>query len=125
MNSAFTQNKNIKTTKQDLKKKNLEYKDKKEPCDKCPKCPDPIKIVLDNLEKRKEKLVRAEKDFLFEKKKFNRIKLQIDEDLEKLMTLQKQVDSDLAILKINKQNDLQKKVDELSNIIRETIINNP
>jgi len=120
---VFPQNENIKITKQDLKKekkKNLKYGGINKPCSECPKCPDPVKIILNSLAKRKKKLARAEKDFLFEKKKLNRIKLQIDEDFEKLMALQRQINSDFAILNINKENDLQKQVDELSNIIRNT-----
>jgi len=123
LNFALAENKNITIIQQDLEKAendNLEYDQGKAPCSECPKCPDPEKVVLDGLEERKEKLARAEKKFSFEKKKLETIKQEINEKLERLTALQRQIDSNFVLLKsevkkrqIKSQEEFEKKIASL------------
>ena len=149
LNFAFAQNENITIVQQDFekaqnenskpkqKKEAEEWKEKKEeekeekkeekeegkgkdPCPKCPKCLNPEQVVLDGLKQRKEKLEKAEKKFLFEKKKLERIKQEINEKLEKLTALQVQIDSNFTLLKnevkkrqVKEREEFEKKIGSL------------
>ncbi len=70
----------------------------KEPCPECPECPDPAKVVLRGLEDKKTIVERQHKALLAERKELTLFEEQIDEKLENLNTLKKQIEDDLALL---------------------------
>ena len=93
----------------DVQKEELE-KDKKadakeegdkgnaDPCPECPKCPDPAKVVLRGLEDKKTKIDKEQESLVQAKKELEIFEKQIDERLENLKALEKQIKEDIALL---------------------------
>ena len=84
----------------DVQKEELE-KDKKadaNPCPECPKCPDPAKVVLRGLEDKKIKIDKEQESLVQAKKELEIFEKQIDERLENLKALEKQIKEDIALL---------------------------
>ena len=76
-------------------------KDKKadvNPCPECPKCPDPAKVVLRGLEDKKTKIDKEQERLVQTKKELEIFEEQIDEKLENLKALKKQIKEDIALL---------------------------
>ncbi len=71
---------------------------KEDPCPDCPECPDPAKVVLRGLEDKKTQVEKQHKALLAERKELTIFEEQIDEKLENLKTLKKQIEDDLALL---------------------------
>jgi flagellar motility protein MotE (MotC chaperone) len=79
------------------------------PCPECPECPDPAKVVLRGLEEKKTQVEREHKAMLEERKQLALFEEQIDEKLEKLNALKKQIKEDMALLEQKKtQKELEK-----------------
>ena len=68
------------------------------PCPECPECPDPAKVVLRGLEDKKTMIEKQRKALVQEKKELEIFEEQIDEKLESLKTLKKQIEEDVALL---------------------------
>jgi len=68
------------------------------PCPECPECPDPAKVVLRGLEDKKTKIEKQRKALVQEKKELEIFEEQIDEKLESLKTLKKQIEEDVVLL---------------------------
>ena len=68
------------------------------PCPECPECPDPAKVVLRGLEEKKTMIGKQRKALAQEKKELEVFEEQIDEKLESLKTLKKQIKGDMANL---------------------------
>jgi flagellar motility protein MotE (MotC chaperone) len=84
----------------DVQKEELE-KDKKtdvNPCPECPECPDPAKVVLRGLEDKKIKIDKEQESIDQAKKELAIFEKQIDEKLENLKALKKQIKDDIALL---------------------------
>lgn len=79
------------------------------PCPECPECPDPAKVVLRGLEEKKTMIERQQALQLQEKKELELLEEQIDEKLENLKTLKKQIEADIALLDKKKTQDEQEK----------------
>ena len=76
-------------------------KDKKadaNPCPECPECPDPAKVVLRGLEDKKIKIDKEQESLVQAKKELEIFEEQIDEKLENLKALKKQIKEDIALL---------------------------
>lgn len=76
-------------------------KDKKadvNPCPECPKCPDPAKVVLRGLEDKKTRIDKEQESLVQAKKELEIFEKQIDERLENLKALKKQIKEDIALL---------------------------
>ena len=76
-------------------------KDKKadaNPCPECPECPDPAKVVLRGLEDKKIKIDKEQESLVQAKKELEIFEEQIDEKLENLKALKKQIKADIALL---------------------------
>ncbi len=71
---------------------------KEEPCPECPECPDPAKVVLEGLEKKKQAIEEERQAMEREKKELEQYAAQVDEKLESLATLRKQIQEDMALL---------------------------
>ncbi len=68
------------------------------PCPECPECPDPAKVVLRGLEDKKTMIEKQRKALVKEKKELEIFEEQIDEKLESLKKLKKQIEEDVALL---------------------------
>lgn len=68
------------------------------PCPECPECPDPAKVVLQGLEEKKKTVAEASEKLAKEKKELETYEAQIDEKLESLTALKKQIEADMARL---------------------------
>jgi len=64
----------------------------------CPECPDPAKVVLRGLEDKKTMIEKQRKALVQEKKELEIFEEQIDEKLESLKVLKKQIEGDVALL---------------------------
>jgi len=80
-----------------------------DPCPECPECPDPAKVVLRGLEDKKTSVEKQHQALLAERKELTMFEEQIDEKLENLQTLKKQIEDDLALLNKNKTQKEQEK----------------
>ncbi len=80
-----------------------------DPCPECPECPDPAKVVLRGLDEKKTMVEREHKAMIEEKKQLQIFEEQIDEKLEKLSALKKQIADDMALLDQKKS---QKEIDK-------------
>lgn len=65
------------------------------PCPECPECPDPAKVVLQGLEEKKKAVAEASEKLAKEKKELETYEAQIDEKLESLTALKKQIEADM------------------------------
>nr|WP_320015898.1 hypothetical protein [uncultured Desulfobacter sp.] len=72
------------------------------PCPECPECPDPAKVVLQGLEEKKKAVAEASEKLAKEKKELENYEAQIDEKLESLTALKKQIEADMAQLEKKK-----------------------
>lgn len=72
------------------------------PCPECPECPDPAKVVLQGLEEKKQAVAEASEKLAREKKELESYEAQIDEKLESLTALKKQIEADMARLEKKK-----------------------
>jgi len=79
------------------------------PCPECPECPDPAKVVLRGLEDKKIMVEKQQKNLAQEKKELEIFEEQIDEKLESLDALKKQIKDDLALLTKKKTQKEQEK----------------
>ena len=68
------------------------------PCPECPECPDPAKVVLRGLEDKKTKIDKEQESLVQAKKELEIFEEQIDEKLESLKVLKKQIKDDMALL---------------------------
>lgn len=68
------------------------------PCPECPECPDPAKVVLQGLEEKKKAVAEASEKLAKEKKELETYETQIDEKIESLTALKKQIEADMARL---------------------------
>jgi len=68
------------------------------PCPECPECPDPAKVVLRGLEDKKTRIEKEQKALLEEKKELEMFEDQIDEKLDSLNAIKKQIQADMAAL---------------------------
>ncbi len=83
----------------DDKKETEEGEEGKEnPCPECPECPDPAKVVLKGLEEKKQAIEKQRKAMEEEKKQLEQYSAQVDEKLESLTALHKQIQEDMALL---------------------------
>jgi flagellar motility protein MotE (MotC chaperone) len=71
-------------------------------CPECPECPDPAKVVLQGLEEKKKAVAVASENLAKEKKELETYEAQIDEKLESLTALKKQIEADMARLEEKK-----------------------
>jgi flagellar motility protein MotE (MotC chaperone) len=71
-------------------------------CPECPECPDPAKVVLQGLEEKKKAVAIASENLAKEKKELETYEAQIDEKLESLTALKKQIEADMARLEEKK-----------------------
>ena len=78
-------------------------------CPKCPECPDPAKVVLRGLEEKKTMVEKKQKIMLEQKKQLQAFEEQIDEKLENLEVLKKQIAEDMALLDKKKTQKEQEK----------------
>ncbi len=79
------------------------------PCPECPECPDPAKVVLRGLEEKKQDIEAAGEALAQERKELETYASQIDEKLESLAALKKQISDDMARLEQKKtQGELEK-----------------
>ena len=83
-----------KDVKTDVKKGSESTEEK--PCPECPECPDPAKVVLRGLEDKKIMIEKQRKTLVQEKKELELFEEQIDEKLETLKALKKQIQEDMA-----------------------------
>jgi len=72
------------------------------PCPECPECPDPAKVVLQGLEDKKKTVAEASENLAREKKELETYEAQIDEKLEALSALKKQIEADVTRLEAKK-----------------------
>ncbi|MCW8800161.1 MAG: hypothetical protein OQK71_04470 [Desulfobacter sp.] len=72
------------------------------PCPECPECPDPAKVVLQGLEEKKKAVAEASEKLAKEKKELETYEAQIDEKLESLTALKKQIEADMERLERKK-----------------------
>ena len=72
--------------------------DEENPCPECPECPDPAKVVLRGLEDKKTMINKEQKSLIQAKKELEIFEEQIDEKLENLKVLKKQIKEDMALL---------------------------
>ena len=72
------------------------------PCPECPECPDPAKVVLQGLEDKKKAVAEASEKLAKEKKELETYEAQIDEKLESLTALKKQIEEDMERLERKK-----------------------
>jgi len=79
------------------------------PCPECPECPDPAKVVLRGLEDKKTRIEKQHKALIQQKKELEIYEEQIDEKLESLKNLKKQIQDDLAILSKKKDQKILEK----------------
>lgn len=79
------------------------------PCPECPDCPDPAKVVLRGLEEKKTQIEKEQKLQLQAKKELELFEEQIDEKLENLNSLKKQIEADMALLEKKKTQREQEK----------------
>lgn len=79
------------------------------PCPECPECPDPAKVVLRGLEEKRTMVDKQHKAMLEERKQLELFEEQIDEKLENLKTLEKQIKDEMALLEQKKS---QRELDE-------------
>jgi len=82
---------------------------KENPCPDCPECPDPAKVVLRGLEEKKIQVEKERKAMLEERKQLALFEEQIDEELENLNALKKQIKEEMALLEQKKS---QKQLDK-------------
>jgi len=80
-----------------------------EPCPECPECPDPAKVVLRGLEDKKTMIDKEQKNLVQAKKELEIFEEQIDEKLENLKVLKKQIKEDMALLTKKKSSRDQEK----------------
>ncbi|MDM8537794.1 hypothetical protein QUF70_13640 [Desulfobacterales bacterium HSG17] len=80
-----------------------------EPCPECPECPDPAKVVLRGLEDKKTMIDKEQKNLVQAKKELEIFEEQIDEKLENLKVLKKQIKEDMALLTKQKSSREQEK----------------
>lgn len=82
------------------------------PCPECPECPDPAKVVLRGLEEKKTMIDKQQKTMDQERKELDLFKEQIDEKIENLAGLKKQIEQDLALLDQKKtQKEMEKEAE--------------
>ena len=79
------------------------------PCPECPECPDPAKVILRGLEDKKIMIEKQQKTLAQEKKELEIFEEQIDEKLESLKALKKQIKDDIASLTETKTRKEQEK----------------
>ena len=72
------------------------------PCPECPECPDPAKVVLQGLKDKKKAVAEAREQLTKEKKELETYEAQIDEKIESLTALKKQIEADMARLEKKK-----------------------
>ncbi|NDY73400.1 hypothetical protein DO021_00445 [Desulfobacter hydrogenophilus] len=72
------------------------------PCPECPECPDPAKVVLQGLEDKRKAVAEASEQLAKEQKELETYEAQIDEKIESLTTLKKQIEADMARLEKKK-----------------------
>ncbi len=92
---AFAEDKK-KTDKADAKKGGKA--EQETPCPKCPECTDPVKVILRGLEDKKIMVEKQRKALAQEKKELEVFEEQMDEKLDSLNTLKKQIKADIATL---------------------------
>ncbi|MFH2060619.1 MAG: hypothetical protein ABIJ59_17175 [Pseudomonadota bacterium] len=83
--------------------------DEAAPCPECPECPDPAKVVLRGLEEKKTMVEKEQKIMLEQKKQLQAFEEQIDEKIENLEALKKQIAEDMALLDKKKTQKEQEK----------------
>ncbi|MCP3875430.1 MAG: hypothetical protein GY699_20030 [Desulfobacteraceae bacterium] len=87
---------------EEKKEKDPEKKDgedvEEKPCPECPECPDPAKVVLRGLEEKKTMIEKQHNSFKQEKKELEIFEEQIDEKLENLNALKKQIEESMVLL---------------------------
>ncbi len=71
---------------------------KEQPCPECPECPDPAKVILKGLEEKKQAIEKERQAVEQEKKQLEQYAAQVDEKLESLAALHKQIQEDMALL---------------------------
>lgn len=81
---------------------NENTEEKPAPCPECPECPDPAKVVLQGLEEKKKAVAEASEKLAKEKKELETYEAQIDEKLESLTALKKQIEADMERLERKK-----------------------
>ncbi len=79
------------------------------PCPECPECPDPAKVVLRGLEDKKTKIDKENESLVQVKKELEIFEEKLDEKLENLKALQKQIKEDMALLTKQKSSKDQEK----------------
>jgi len=82
--------------------KNENTEEEPAPCPECPECPDPAKVVLQGLEEKKKAVAEASEKLAKEKKELETYEAQIDEKLESLTALKKQIEADMERLERKK-----------------------
>ena len=87
---------------QNASAKNENTEEEPAPCPECPECPDPAKVVLQGLEDKKKAVAAASKKLAKEKKELETYEAQIDEKLESLTALKKQIEADMEQLERKK-----------------------
>ncbi len=80
-----------------------------EPCPECPECPDPAKVVLRGLEDKKIMIDKEQKNLVQARKELEIFEEQIDEKLENLKVLKKQIKENMALLTKKKSSREQEK----------------
>ncbi|GEM_PF-2536974 len=116
INSAFAKDKKAVTgtgNKKELnpgeKNKNNGNNTKTKPCPDCPKCPDPAKMVFNGLEQKRVSIAKAEAKLKKMKKSLEVFKGDLDDKLDSLSKLKKQIETDLANIEKKKTAKQQQK----------------
>ena len=104
---VFAADDNKEETKKDSGKETKEGEE--EPCPECPECPDPAKVVLRGLEDKKTMIAKEQKNLIQAQKELEIFEEQIDEKLENLKVLKKQIKEDMALLTKKKSSREQEK----------------
>lgn len=96
VNVFAADDKKEESSKAESKKKGKEGDEA--PCPECPECPDPAKVVLRGLEDKKTFIAKEQENLNQAKKELEIFEEQIDEKLENLKVLKKQIKDDMALL---------------------------
>lgn len=84
-------------------------KKEQQPCPECPECPDPAKVVLRGLEEKKTMVEKQQKLLDQGSKELEIFQEQLDEQLENITALKRQIAEDMAALtKKRTQQELDK-----------------
>lgn len=106
INTAFAKDKKAQkdnTSNSGTDKKNKDTgKNTKAEKQPCPKCPDPAKIVFKGLEEKRASIAKAEENLKKEKKSLEKFKGDLDDKLDRLLKLKKQIEADIANLEKKK-----------------------